>query len=111
MPWTMFCGRHGVLVLNGAVGTPCPTHEAKVGRGVPTAPSIALSLALLCFMVAANSATSAEETGMKANSPAAQNSPSEKSPTVIHRKPKHFHEFSTWKKLNPIWWFGNADDP
>lgn len=19
--------------------------------------------------------------------------------------------FSTWRKLNPIWWFGNADDP
>jgi hypothetical protein len=25
--------------------------------------------------------------------------------------PRHPHHFSTSKKLNPIWWFGNADEP
>ena len=28
----------------------------------------------------------------------------------IHVPPK-LHRFSTWQKLNPIWWLGNADDP
>ena len=29
---------------------------------------------------------------------------------VVHT-PKQAHRFSTWQKLNPVWWFGNADEP
>src|SRR5439155_22746449 len=29
---------------------------------------------------------------------------------VVH-VPPILHRFSTWQKLNPLWWFGNADDP
>jgi len=29
---------------------------------------------------------------------------------VIHT-PKQAHRFNTWQKLNPVWWFGNADEP
>jgi hypothetical protein len=25
--------------------------------------------------------------------------------------PREYQRFSTWQKLNPIWWIGNADDP
>src|SRR4051794_24950341 len=31
-------------------------------------------------------------------------------PAVVHVPPQ-LHRFSTWQKLNPIWWIGNADDP
>ena len=33
------------------------------------------------------------------------------SPTVFHHIPKPSQKFSTWKKVNLVWWFGNADDP
>ena len=29
---------------------------------------------------------------------------------VVH-VPRELHRFTTWQKLNPVWWFGNADDP
>src|SRR5258705_13196114 len=31
-------------------------------------------------------------------------------PAFIHVPPK-LNRFSSWQKLNPIWWLGNADDP
>src|SRR5690349_10699067 len=30
---------------------------------------------------------------------------------VFNHFPKEDQHFSTWRKMNPIWWFGNADDP
>jgi hypothetical protein len=33
------------------------------------------------------------------------------SPTVLTNAPRERLHVSTWQKLNPIWWFGNADDP
>src|SRR5438105_1968981 len=32
------------------------------------------------------------------------------SPEVVIHVPKQPHRFSTCQKLNPIWWFGNADE-
>lgn len=31
-------------------------------------------------------------------------------PAAVHVPPQ-LHRFSTWHKLNPVWWLGNADDP
>jgi hypothetical protein len=48
--------------------------------------------------------------GPTANLPApvsSTNSPA----TVTTHYPSQPHRFSTWQKLNPAWWFGNADDP
>src|SRR5437764_1442673 len=29
---------------------------------------------------------------------------------VVHVPREHQH-FTFWQKINPVWWFGNADDP
>lgn len=31
--------------------------------------------------------------------------------TSVTRIPKQLHQFSLRQKLNPVWWFGNADEP
>ncbi len=41
---------------------------------------------------------------------AAEPKASEPVRAVVHVPPQ-LHRFSTWQKLNPIWWVGNADDP
>jgi hypothetical protein len=32
-------------------------------------------------------------------------------PKVLVHEPRHPGAFGLWKKLNPIWWLGNADEP
>jgi len=38
-------------------------------------------------------------------------SPGHVSARVVTNSPSQPHRFSTWRKMNPVWWFGNADEP
>ena len=66
----------------------------KKARGFPTL-SLSLMLALGVGVCAINAETATNRPQVKA---------------VVYA-PRDLHRFSTWQKLNPIWWIGNADDP
>lgn len=38
-------------------------------------------------------------------------SPTNAFPHVVIHIPRPEHHFSIWRKLNPVWWLGNADEP
>src|SRR5438552_13521592 len=73
--------------------------------------SLARIIWLLVFCVAAwgcRSVPTSARSNVTAGQPAAT-SATNGSLTAFTNIPNH--QFSTCQKLNPVWWFGNADDP
>jgi hypothetical protein len=59
---------------------------------------------LICVLLAASGVASVADSDLRSPT-------TNQTSAVFHHIPEQLHRFSTWKKLNPIWWFKNADDP
>ena len=51
------------------------------------------------------------EAGQKATPLSQPVSPGHVFARVVANSPSQAHRFSTWRKMNPVWWFGNTDEP
>jgi hypothetical protein len=59
---------------------------------------------LTCFLLTAVNAATAGDSH-------SESAVTNQTSLVFYHRPAQPHRFSAWKKVNPIWWFKNADDP
>ena len=68
-------------------------------------------LAVACVALWGCRSVPPPEVGKEPQKPAQTVSSTNQPATVAVHLPKPSNHFSIWQKLNPVWWFGNADDP